>query len=214
MFDLDRAMSDWRRQMLAAGVKAPEALEELELHLRQEIEQQTQSGVSARQAFESAALHIGTASALSAEFKKINGTTRSKQMKRTLAILAALFGTVFGGAMVLPALARWRNTGALLPGPLLAGSALVIIAACALIYGVRTHRGARGRKLISAFTIAAAAFYVVPLIQAFFLRKTDLLGWIFCGLLAGASILFYGSCLYLIQHQKPGCAQSPQNPHP
>jgi hypothetical protein len=33
MFDLERAISDWRRHMLAAGLKAPAPLDELESHL-------------------------------------------------------------------------------------------------------------------------------------------------------------------------------------
>jgi hypothetical protein len=119
-------------------------------------------------------------------------------MMRTIAMLMAIFGTVFGGAMVLPALGQWRDRGVLHLGPLLAGSALAIVAGCVVIYGVRTYRGARGRKLVSIFTIVAGSFYVVPLIQAFFISKTDWAGWIFCAILAAVSISFYGSCLYRI----------------
>ena len=43
--------------------------------------------------------------------------------------------------------------------------------------------------------IAAGAFYVVPLLQAFVLQKADLAGWIFCVSLAVASVAFYGLCL-------------------
>lgn len=46
MFNLDNAISEWRREMLAAGIKTPVPLEELESHLRDEIEQQTKSGLS------------------------------------------------------------------------------------------------------------------------------------------------------------------------
>ena len=52
MFDLEQSIADWRRQMLAAGIKTPVPLEELEIHLREEIEQQMKSGLSAQQAFE------------------------------------------------------------------------------------------------------------------------------------------------------------------
>jgi hypothetical protein len=51
MFNLEQAISEWRRQMLAAGIKTPVPLEELELHLREEIERQIQSGASKQQAF-------------------------------------------------------------------------------------------------------------------------------------------------------------------
>ena len=46
MFDLEKAIADWRRQMLAAGIKTPVPLEELESHLREEIEQQMKSGLT------------------------------------------------------------------------------------------------------------------------------------------------------------------------
>jgi len=40
MFDLEQSVSDWRRQMLAAGIRTPVPLDELETHLREDIEQQ------------------------------------------------------------------------------------------------------------------------------------------------------------------------------
>jgi hypothetical protein len=49
--------------------------------------------------------------------------------------------------------------------------------------------------LISIGAIAAGAFYIVPLIQAFFVQKADLAGWIFCAVLAVLSVSFYGTCL-------------------
>jgi hypothetical protein len=39
MFNLEQAIATWRRQMLAAGLKSPVPLEELESHLREEMEQ-------------------------------------------------------------------------------------------------------------------------------------------------------------------------------
>jgi len=40
MFDLEQSISDWRRQMLAAGIWTPVPLDELETHLRTDIGQQ------------------------------------------------------------------------------------------------------------------------------------------------------------------------------
>ena len=37
MFDLEQSIAEWRRQMLAAGIKTPVPLEELEIHLREDI---------------------------------------------------------------------------------------------------------------------------------------------------------------------------------
>ena len=64
MFDLENAIADWRRQMLAAGIQTPVPLEELEGHLREEIEQRMKSGLTAPQAFVSAVQQIGQAKVL------------------------------------------------------------------------------------------------------------------------------------------------------
>ena len=198
MFDLEQSITKWRRQMLAAGIKTPVPLEELETHLREDMEQQMKSGLGAQQAFEISATRIGEAALVKKEFTKIE--TERKNMMRTIAILMALFGTVLGGSMVMPALGQWHDRGVLHLGPLLAGTALAIIAGCTVIYGVRTHRRTRGNKLISIFIIAAGSFYVVPLIQAFYIQKSDRVEWIFCAVLAAASISFYGGCWYRIWH--------------
>jgi hypothetical protein len=70
MFDLEKAIAEWRRQMLAAGIKTPVPLEELESHLREELERQMQSGLGIEQAFETATRKIGQARALKSEFEK------------------------------------------------------------------------------------------------------------------------------------------------
>ena len=71
MFDLEQAIIGWRRQMLAAGIKTPVPLEELEIHLHDEFEQQMQSGLNAQQSFEAAVRRIGQSHALKLEFKKV-----------------------------------------------------------------------------------------------------------------------------------------------
>ena len=70
MFNLDQAIADWRRQMLAAGIKTPVPLDELESHLREDLEQQMQSGKNATEAFAAAIQRIGQAHALQFEFAK------------------------------------------------------------------------------------------------------------------------------------------------
>ena len=74
MFDLEQSITDWRRQMLAVGIKTPVPLEELEIHLREEIERQIQSGLSTQPAFESAVQRIGQANSLKVEFAKADQT--------------------------------------------------------------------------------------------------------------------------------------------
>src|ERR1035441_7631640 len=73
MFNLEKSVAEWRQQMLAAGIKTPVPLEELEIHLREEIEQQMKSGLSEQEIFNSAVQKIGQAGLLRTEFKKAGG---------------------------------------------------------------------------------------------------------------------------------------------
>jgi hypothetical protein len=96
MFDLEQAVKKWRQRMRAAGVKAPVPLDELESHLREDIERQTRSGLSAEQAFAAAVERIGGAGALKREFAKIGGIKR--------ALLGKLKGIFAGAFIPLPPL--------------------------------------------------------------------------------------------------------------
>jgi len=71
MFDLEQSIAEWRKQMLMAGIKSPAVLEELEGHLREEIERQMKSGLNWQQAIEISIRKIGGAKFLKTEFKKI-----------------------------------------------------------------------------------------------------------------------------------------------
>src|SRR5450631_365265 len=104
MFDLEKSILEWRRQMLAAGIKTPVPLEELEIHLREEIERQMQSGLNEQTAFEISAVRIGQPKALKSEFKKSERTF----MKRIMIVLVGSFGVLFGTAFIVPALAWYR----------------------------------------------------------------------------------------------------------
>ena len=98
MFDLEKSIADWREQMLAAGIKTPVPLEELEIHLREEIEQQMQSGLSAQQAFEIAVEKIGPVAELQKEFKKIGvpmKITKIIKLAGVICVVVALFCQVF-----------------------------------------------------------------------------------------------------------------------
>jgi hypothetical protein len=74
MFDLEQSIAQWRRRMLAAGIKSPVPLEELENHLRDDVENLMRSGVGAREAFEAGVRQIGHTGALQTEFAKVGGT--------------------------------------------------------------------------------------------------------------------------------------------
>src|SRR6266567_1694238 len=81
MFDLDQAIAQWRRQLTAEGVSSPDVLDELENHLREDVQQQMTAGLSARQAFEAAVREMGDASSLKAEFSKLRITGKSAPSK-------------------------------------------------------------------------------------------------------------------------------------
>jgi hypothetical protein len=84
MFDLEQAIADWRRRMLAAGIKAPALMDELESHLREEIQQQVRSGAGPEQAFEIAVQRVGRPTALREEFAKAAKGARRKRLKHAI----------------------------------------------------------------------------------------------------------------------------------
>jgi hypothetical protein len=94
MFDLEKSIAEWRKQMLAVGIKTPVPLDELEIHLREEIEQQRKSGSNEQEIFDSAVQKIGQARLLKTEFKKAGGFIdwlAENKSARTNRILGALW---------------------------------------------------------------------------------------------------------------------------
>src|ERR1051325_3421119 len=105
MFNLEQAITEWRRQMLAAGIKTPGALNELETHLRDEVEHEIGSGLSAEQAFDSAVQQLGSANKLEGEFAKTSGLRRKHYVYRGLGFGIGLFmlGMAFCYFVMIPA---------------------------------------------------------------------------------------------------------------
>lgn len=77
MFDLEQSIAEWRRQMLAGGIKDSAVLDELESHLRDAFERQAQSASSPQEAFEIAVRQIGQPGALQTEFAKAGATNET-----------------------------------------------------------------------------------------------------------------------------------------
>ena len=94
MFDLEQSINEWRRQMLAAGVKTPAPLEELECHLREDVEQQAKAGLSEAEAFTGAVQKIGEAQAVKKEFEKVEETANVR-LRKFMDIFVMGFATVF-----------------------------------------------------------------------------------------------------------------------
>jgi hypothetical protein len=92
MFDLEKAIADWRRQMVKAGIKTPVPLEELESHLREEIERQTGSGLSEAEAFRAAVHKIGAAQGIQSEFRKVEAAKEDRQWQLAQIMLVAFTG--------------------------------------------------------------------------------------------------------------------------
>jgi len=98
MFNLAQAILEWRRQMLAADIKSPVPLDELETHLRDEIEQQAKSGLSEAEAFKTAIQKIGRANTLQNEFKKVESRWEGLEWKLTEILL--VFGPVLASLVM------------------------------------------------------------------------------------------------------------------
>ncbi len=94
MSDLEQSIAEWRRQMLAAGIKTPVPLEELETHLREEIERQTESGLSETEAFKVSMQKIGPAQAVKNEFRKVEAIKEDRQWQNVQIMFVALTGLV------------------------------------------------------------------------------------------------------------------------
>jgi hypothetical protein len=100
MFDLDQAIAEWRRRMLAAGIKTPVPLDELEAHLRDEIEQQAKSGLSEAEAFQAAVEEIGNAHPIQQEFKKVEkGHKILRAIMLVIGWLAASYALAYSVAL-------------------------------------------------------------------------------------------------------------------
>lgn len=100
MFDLNQAIEDWKQRMAEAGLHNSNLIDELESHLRDDIEAQVGSGLTSQQAFEAAVQRLGQPGALRAEFKKTAGWYANLQISlRTLGKL--LIGLRSGSTLQL-----------------------------------------------------------------------------------------------------------------
>jgi len=178
MFDLEQSIAEWRKQMLAAGIKTPVPLEELEIHLREEIERQMKAGSNEQQAFETATASIGQTKLLKMEFKKID----AENWNRPLAWIAwALFAVSF----FLPAL------GDNAPGWKCAG-----ISATAVSWSGFWHSN-WGTIHLASLTLANLVMITSPLLLVRLSRTVNFLKWLRFSHLA-ALVLVWSYVLLLL----------------
>jgi hypothetical protein len=146
MFDLELEIQRWRRELIANGLSSSE-LDELEDHLRTDIEEQMRSGVAERDAFGIAVERIGRSSQLNTQFDfasasapatRRSGNNAAAIVKRTIGLLVAcalVSATVYwlSGVPIV-----WK-TGASLFG----AAFLAIVAGSVWLYG-RAEKGLEG----------------------------------------------------------------------
>jgi len=102
MRNLEVKIGEWRAQMTEGGIKSPAILDELESHLREEIERQTRLGVEELRAFEIAAQKIGDSEVLKSEFAKIRGFKEvpfGRMVGAACCAAAALYSMVLAPAL-------------------------------------------------------------------------------------------------------------------
>ena len=92
-FQLNDAIAQWRRDLCSRGIET-RALDELESHLREEIERQTSSGTAISRAFEISVLKIGSATTLEAEFGKLKAA-RLARAEKCLRVYSVVFPVVY-----------------------------------------------------------------------------------------------------------------------
>lgn len=85
MFDLEKSINDWRRELSRAGI-SPEAIDELATHLRDDMAVLTRSGVDGTEAFRIATDQAGDAKSLAREFRK-----STRLQRRPIAIITGLW---------------------------------------------------------------------------------------------------------------------------
>jgi len=95
MFELEQAIADWRRELDHAGVKTSVVLDELESHLRDEIDAQMRLGVDERQAFQTAVEQIGQARTLAREL------TGEQKLRNAILLAATVLYSLVAGVPVL-----------------------------------------------------------------------------------------------------------------
>ena len=72
MFDLNQSINDWQNSLKTEGAADPQDLNELESHLREEIENLIKIGLSEEESFLIASRRLGDTKSLGEEYTKVN----------------------------------------------------------------------------------------------------------------------------------------------
>lgn len=110
MPDLESMIGEWRRGMACCGIKSQDALDELESHLRDAMEQHMRSGVEPDAALIMAVESMGPPNLLQSEFQKIqpHRLMNAKLRSRLLEVLVVAGLVAVQIALLLPIVHKWK----------------------------------------------------------------------------------------------------------
>jgi len=94
MLSLEDKIAEWRKRMAAGGVKAPAVLDELENHLREDMERQIRADKNVERAFETAVDRIGRSDLLKAEFAKV-AEMKDGRLGKMIGIACCVFAGLY-----------------------------------------------------------------------------------------------------------------------
>jgi hypothetical protein len=185
MFNLEQSITKWRQEMLANGIASPVPLEELESHLREDIERQIEAGTSEETAFETTVARIGRGEQLKTEFARAGGwlnwfgndkTTRVNRIFGVLWFLSSLHGFAnISRVLVTPGLAP----SSLARYVLLVGLGFLSIG---ILGGIRLFQGTRtGRRIIGCLAAFDLIGYTLAWVfESKFFQSSGGVFMIFC----------------------------------
>jgi Cytochrome C assembly protein len=96
MAELEARIEQWRREQAETLGGSAEVLQELEDHLREEVQQRTQAGQSVDQAFTAAVARLGSPQELATEFARVALPSPWLPVRLVLAALFVLAGWLIG----------------------------------------------------------------------------------------------------------------------
>jgi hypothetical protein len=110
MRDFEKEIAAWRKTMARASGHNHEMLDELEAHLRDEIERLVCGGTTEDKVFQIALANLGSPSAVGAEFQKLADATRPKWKPVTIAQVVFVIVAVLCAGTLLPRIGHERMT--------------------------------------------------------------------------------------------------------
>src|SRR5688500_9697725 len=112
MFDVEKEIADWRSHMVQEGIERPEILDELESHLRSEIDRHLAAGWDPQRAFKTAVQQMGDARTIKSEFESA-GDCQPPELQKLLWVACIGFAalvSVVSSYVFLTSESGWAKT--------------------------------------------------------------------------------------------------------